>query len=456
MRKGFKEDDGKAKVLTGLSEFLVKDKSMMLNLFFENVATEDCSDIGSALFYTFDSYDRTKTLQSIALKRLSKLPKNEDAVNDCLRGCSLSINILSREIQCYGKQYLTKTLQPILKKISKKGHYEIDPNMGLSPTEVQKNLEHLLKATDSILNAIWKSSPKVPFVVKDSLVTLLLELQKVAPIDKAKLVASIFFLRFVCPFIVSPKVTDRGARRGLTLIAKIIQCIANGITEYETTDVLYLAKDYIISQIPKCVEFSTQVVDVNVKCDMKTNPTKSDQYHDASIVRIYDWLLNNTTVVEAYVRHHYGEVAMDQLNHILQTIQNAAPFGDEISALKRVHRMSSIMSETMSDSSSDVDVDTESDDTAKENEIPKEEIPKPTTIRISQETNSGARIVKVMPFNNHTTFPVLINWIEEQFKITDDKTFKLRAKDDEEYITDENEFEKFLKQQVGTDRKSVV
>ncbi len=56
---------------------LVKDKSMMLNLFFDHVATEDCLEVGSSLFYTFDTYDRSKILQAVALKQLSKLPKNE-------------------------------------------------------------------------------------------------------------------------------------------------------------------------------------------------------------------------------------------------------------------------------------------------------------------------------------------------------------------------------------------
>ncbi len=93
--------------------------------------------------------------------------------------------------------------------------------MGITTTELHKNLAHLIKATDSVLRAIWKSAEKIPLYaylplhahrfsfVKDSLINLYLELQKVAPIPKEKLVASIFFLRFICPFIVSPKVTGK-------------------------------------------------------------------------------------------------------------------------------------------------------------------------------------------------------------------------------------------------------
>ncbi len=50
---------------------------------------------------------------------------------------------------------------------------------------------------------------------------------------------------------------DRETRRALTLMAKIMQCVANGITEYEPSDILYGLTAYIRTQIPKYAEFTT-------------------------------------------------------------------------------------------------------------------------------------------------------------------------------------------------------
>ncbi len=48
-----------------------------------------------------------------------------DAINECLRGSSLSISIISRGIQVYGQPYLAKVISPVLKRMSRRSRYEV-------------------------------------------------------------------------------------------------------------------------------------------------------------------------------------------------------------------------------------------------------------------------------------------------------------------------------------------
>ncbi len=52
------------------------------------------------------------------------------------------------------------------------------------------------------------------------------------------------------------------------------------------------------------------------------------------MVRLFEWLIDNSLTMEGYVREHYGEPALEQLNKIIQNILRAAPL-DEISVIKR-------------------------------------------------------------------------------------------------------------------------
>jgi len=68
-------------------------------------------------------------------------------------------------------------------------------------------------------------------------------------------------------------------------------------------------------------------------------------------------------------------------------------------------------------------------------------------IRVSSENEFGARIVKIMPLTNRSTYTDLVNWVTTQFKIS--KGFKLRI-GDEKYVSDEGEFAAYLKPNCTT------
>jgi len=65
---------------------------------------------------------------------------------------------------------LKKTLNPILKKIvSKKQNFEIQSTQDKS-NDMKKNLDNLLKATESVFSAIVDSFTSIPFYLKDTVV----------------------------------------------------------------------------------------------------------------------------------------------------------------------------------------------------------------------------------------------------------------------------------------------
>ncbi len=58
--------------------------------------------------------------------------------------------------------------------------------------------------------------------------------------------------------------------------------------------------------------------------------------------------------------------------------------------------------------------------------------------------------MKTMPFEPEMKYPALAAWVEKEFKITVDKVFKLRAKEDSQYITSQGEYDHWVAEEHGT------
>jgi hypothetical protein len=129
-------------------------------MFFDEVAMDEAIEMGIALCYTFDAFDRVSTLQMAALKRVSMLERTSTAVNDFIRGADLPVTILSRTVHLYGQKYLKTTLNPVLKKIlAKRRNLEIH---SVQPDDIQKDVDNLLAGVKAVLNAIWESVESIP------------------------------------------------------------------------------------------------------------------------------------------------------------------------------------------------------------------------------------------------------------------------------------------------------
>ncbi|KAJ6229826.1 inhibitory regulator protein ira1-related [Anaeramoeba flamelloides] len=164
-----------------------------------------------------------------------------DQPSTLFRRNSFASKMMSAYSRAIGKQYLKKTLSDLIQTtindimVNKKG-IEIDERKLKQEENLDENLKNLLELTQVYFNKIMNSLINVP-----------ISFYKISNILKATVerkfknctnivIAGFFFLRFICPAIISPEnanlVKERipvEVRRALILIAKALQNLANGV-----------------------------------------------------------------------------------------------------------------------------------------------------------------------------------------------------------------------------------
>eukprot|EP01087_Luapelamoeba_hula_P011502 TRINITY_DN3134_c0_g2_i11.p1 TRINITY_DN3134_c0_g2~~TRINITY_DN3134_c0_g2_i11.p1 ORF type:complete len:1786 (-),score=221.70 TRINITY_DN3134_c0_g2_i11:93-5450(-) len=153
----------------------------------------------------------------------------------------LFCKLLHAFCQTVGRSYLINTLRPlitlVLTYVSEGRSFEIDPARVKDQSTLKNNIINLSEMCTIFLTAITNSRKNHPKIFR----RVLSDLQS-AVTDKLQeanylIFVNFFFLRFFCPAIVSPRAygvlhedvnISKTARRGLVLISKVIQSLANG------------------------------------------------------------------------------------------------------------------------------------------------------------------------------------------------------------------------------------
>lgn len=226
----------------------------LTEIFYQEVEVSDCvhtlfrgnclaSKIMSHCFRTFGS----KYLKQLLEPHLRPLVKNsnecrtdEGSVSDsparqCQLGNDVTANIENdaqlNTIQ-FGEDKLNQNSPnaPI--------SYEIDSSRLEENGNITVNAQNLLKLTKQILDSILSSASEFPPQLSSMCICLRQVLSKKYPNSSTNLkaVGTVMFLRFINPAIVSPyeagivdKQPDARTMRGLMLVSKILQNIANNV-----------------------------------------------------------------------------------------------------------------------------------------------------------------------------------------------------------------------------------
>lgn len=171
--------------------------------------------------------------------------------NIVFRGNSLASKVIDQYMKLIGQEYLKDTLSGPIKhvhdKFTKAESTEVDPlrldsNVPYSEETLKKNQKRLLGVVQLFWDAIRNSVEKCPKQIKEAFANIkFMVLENFsrksipAPGIQYTSISAFIFLRFFCPAILTPKLFDLWtdisenavATRTLTLIAKIIQNLAN-------------------------------------------------------------------------------------------------------------------------------------------------------------------------------------------------------------------------------------
>lgn len=186
-------------------------------------------------------FDAKHLLPSLLWNIFYKEVEVLDCMKTLFRGNSLASKIMSFCFKIYGTEYLKSLLEPLILPLTEddSASYEIDPNRVPEGDVLDENRKNLLALTKKVYDTIIGSTDRFPPQLRSMCHCLYQVLNKRFHSNtpaNVSAVGTVIFLRFINPAIVSPfesGIIEREpsvkVRRGLMLMSKILQNIANHV-----------------------------------------------------------------------------------------------------------------------------------------------------------------------------------------------------------------------------------
>jgi len=310
-------------------ELLLLEDPLALLSCFKLVDASEIDSVGGAIAEIYFIHRRSADLLKLcASQEIYTTPRPEEL----LRQDNIRIVILQDFLRRRGQRWLYKTLRkPLRKIIQSDATVEID-KMRLSTNEdITINTKNLKDAVNSVLNPIFDNVEGIPEEI-GGLCKLLYSLttEKFHNDGYAVLSCS-FFLRFVCPFIGSPKFwhcltkteIKPDIRRKLVLIAKVIQGIANEITEFNEP-YMNILDSFVKRHISHLHKFYDKLTEVSPNIQNTTwNITK----------KMKGSLPESQNNIYQFFYQNYSRISVEIIDPLVQVYSGAEMFKQRLQVL---------------------------------------------------------------------------------------------------------------------------
>ncbi|KAM3927341.1 RAS protein activator like-3 [Leptodactylus fuscus] len=197
------------------------------------LSAREKEELGRSMIYVLQSTGQAKEfLVDLGVAEISRYDVQDSLI---FRENTILTKAIEEYMKMVGQTYLQETLGPFVTHVytSTESH-EVDPQR-CSPEELQENREHLWRSCEEVIESIMQSQKYFP---PELLAVFSSWQEKVVmrgrPELGSRLVSACLFLRFLCPAILSPGLFHLSpehphplAARTLTLVAKVLQNLAN-------------------------------------------------------------------------------------------------------------------------------------------------------------------------------------------------------------------------------------
>ena len=177
--------------------------------------------------------------------------------------------MLSAYAKWKGQAYLKSTLRQVVRRLiqsSDELDLELDPIRTTAPDELQRNAVQLRYISKIFIDDICKSTDKVPVTFRRICDIIASVVTTRFPDAKYVAVGAFIFLRFFCPAIVAPETEGlvstpptKDMRRGLLLIAKVVQNLANNVLFGAKEPYMFPLNDFLTRNIYRVTAFLREI-----------------------------------------------------------------------------------------------------------------------------------------------------------------------------------------------------
>lgn len=229
---------------------------------------------------------------------------NTESESELLRRNCVATKMLSVFAKWKGSDYLKRVLQETIKRLiisSSVLDLELDPARTSCPDELYANEEQLRVIAKIFIGEITKSSQFLPDSFRRICHTISTCVAQRFPEAKYTAVGAFIFLRFFCPAIVAPDSEGlidieptKEMRRGLMLIAKIIQNLANNVLFGAKESYMVPLNDFLTVNICEVITFLRNI-SIPPKTQEVTRPLESFDF--GSSVALHRFLYDHWETV---------------------------------------------------------------------------------------------------------------------------------------------------------------
>ncbi|KAL5596495.1 uncharacterized protein BROUX77_007179 [Berkeleyomyces rouxiae] len=250
---------------TQLLDILTSDVSLAVALSVVCPANE-VDEMAISLLVVYEQ--RGKGFQLIEAL-ISQEIEDTDSEAEILRRNCVATKMLSIYAKWQGSAYIKGTLQQVVERLmitSKELNLELDPSRVSSPEELQNNAIQLRIVAKVFVDDICASSAKIPPCFRKICSIISSAVLTRFPDAKYTAVGAFIFLRFFCPAIVAPDVEglistppSKEMRRGLLLIAKVVQNLANNVLFGAKEPFMFPLNDFLTENIYRVTTFLREI-----------------------------------------------------------------------------------------------------------------------------------------------------------------------------------------------------
>ncbi|GKT49449.1 neurofibromin [Colletotrichum spaethianum] len=279
-----------------LLELLTKDMTLVAAMSAVCPSSE-VDELTVSLLTIFEHRGLSFELLEVLIKQEIEETDNESEI---LRRTCVATKMLSVYAKWKGQPYLKATLQKVVERLmltSKDLDLELDPARVSSTDELQKNALQLRIVAKVFIDDICASSSSMPASFRK--ICNIISTAVLPRFQEAKYTAvgAFVFLRFFCPAIVAPEVEglvttipSKEMRRGLLLIAKVIQNLANNVLFGAKEPYMFPLNDFLTQNIYRVTTFLREI---SVHPENLETPPTTESFDFGSCVALHRFLYDH-------------------------------------------------------------------------------------------------------------------------------------------------------------------